>query len=199
MLTTPLSSSTQDQGSYAYPQRGSAACQTQPHYEDLVRLLEAIVWRADAITLEITYVSERAKRILGYPLSQWRQPDFHQTHLHPEDRLKVLACYREAIRDGENHRLDYRMRAADGREVWFHDCVHAIDVGIGRELIGVMVDITDRKDAEASLIEMTGRLIRAQEEERSRIARELHDDFNQRLALLAIGLQRLGHSLESET
>ncbi|HEU4500842.1 MAG TPA: PAS domain-containing protein [Nitrospira sp.] len=199
MLTTPMSSSTQDQGSYAYPQRGSAAGQTQPHYQDLARLLEAIVWRADATTLEITYVSEQAKRILGYPLSQWRQPDFQETHLHPEDRLKVLACYREAIRDGENHRLDYRMRAADGREVWFHDCVHAINVGARKELIGVMVDITDRKSAEACLTEMTGRLIRAQEEERSRIARELHDDFNQRLALLAIGLQRLGHTFESET
>jgi signal transduction histidine kinase len=45
---------------------------------------------------------------------------------------------------------------------------------------------------------MTGRLIRAQEEERCRIARELHDDFNQRLALLAIGLERLGTHLSSD-
>lgn len=200
MLTTPLVSSTEVQENYAsFHQPKSAARQTQPHYQDLVRLLDAIVWRADAVTLQITYISERAKLILGYPLSQWRQPAFQETHLHPEDRLKVLACYREAIRDGEKHRLDYRMTAADGRAIWFHDCVHVINVGARKELIGVMVDITDRKAAEACLIEMTGRLIRAQEEERSRIARELHDDFNQRLALLAIGLQRLGHTLESKT
>jgi signal transduction histidine kinase len=67
-----------------------------------------------------------------------------------------------------------------------------------RELIGVMIDITDRKFTEQSLIEMTGRLIRAQEEERCRIARELHDDFNQRLALLAVGLERLGQTLGGE-
>ena len=42
-----------------------------------------------------------------------------------------------------------------------------------------------------SLEELSGRLIAAQEEERSRIARELHDDFSQRLALLGIGLSRL--------
>jgi signal transduction histidine kinase len=65
-------------------------------------------------------------------------------------------------------------------------------------LVGVMMDITDRKATEQSLIEMTGRLIRAQEEERCRIARELHDDFNQRLALLAIGLERLGQTLISD-
>ena len=199
MLTTTMSSSTPTQESFeAYSRGRSAACQPQPHYQDLVHVLDAIVWRADTATLQITYVSERAKTILGYPLSQWRQPHFQETHLHPEDRLKVLACYREAIRDGENHRLDYRMTAADGREVWFHDCMHAIKVGTRKELIGVMVDITDRKAAEAGLIEMTGRLIRAQEEERSRIARELHDDFNQRLALLAIGLQRLEHTIQSE-
>jgi PAS domain S-box-containing protein len=200
MLTTPMASSTKVQENRAsFLQQKSAARQTQPHNQDLVRLLDAIVWSADTATLQVTYVSERAQLILGYPLSQWRQPDFQETHLHPEDRLKVLACYRDASRDGENHRLDYRMTAADGREVWFHGCVHAINVGARKELIGVMVDITDRKAAEACLIEMTGRLIRAQEEERSRIARELHDDFNQRLALLAIGLQRLGHTLESES
>src|SRR5688572_27986002 len=121
MLTTPRVSSTEVQENYAsFHQPKSAARQTQPHYQDLVRLLDAIVWRADAVTLEITYISERAKLILGYPLSQWRQPAFQETHLHPEDRLKVLACYREAIRDGEKHRLDYRMTAADGRAIWFH-------------------------------------------------------------------------------
>jgi len=53
------------------------------------------------------------------------------------------------------------------------------------------VDITDRKLNAESLEELSGRLIAAQEEERSRIARELHDDFSQRLALLGIGLSRL--------
>jgi signal transduction histidine kinase len=53
------------------------------------------------------------------------------------------------------------------------------------------VDITERKIAEESLEGFSGRLIAAQEEERERIARELHDDFSQRLALQGIGLSRL--------
>jgi signal transduction histidine kinase len=57
-------------------------------------------------------------------------------------------------------------------------------------LVVSYVDITARKQAEEERLELSGRLIRAQEDERSRLARELHDDFNQRLAVLAIDLER---------
>jgi PAS domain S-box-containing protein len=59
----------------------------------------------------------------------------------------------------------------------------------------VHVDITERKQAEEALSMLNQRLIGAQEEERTRIARELHDDINQRLALLAVKLDGLEHSL----
>jgi PAS domain S-box-containing protein len=173
---------------------------SRPHFHQLVGSLEAIVWRADAATLEHTYVNEQAETILGYPLHEWlQQPRFRETHLHPDDRLRVLASYRKAAQAREPYRLDYRMTAADGREVWFHDCVHAVLEEGRTELIGVMVDITDRKNAEKSLTEVNGRLIHAQEDERRRIARELHDDFNQRLALLSIGLERLSRTLAPES
>ena len=169
-------------------------------YQDLIGTLEAIVWRADAATLEHTYVSKQAETILGYPVREWLQPHFREARLHPDDRLKVFAFYRQAVQDPTPHRLDYRMMAADGREIWFHDCVHAVvEDGKRTELIGVMMDITDRKSAEQSLTEMNGRLIHAQEEERCRIARELHDDFNQRLALLSIGLERLTQMLAPQS
>jgi signal transduction histidine kinase len=54
-----------------------------------------------------------------------------------------------------------------------------------------MIDITDQKMAKESLRELGGRLISAQEEERSRVARELHDDVNQRIAVLSIQLEQL--------
>jgi signal transduction histidine kinase len=64
--------------------------------------------------------------------------------------------------------------------------------------IGSCLDITVRKLAEQEREALAGRLIHAQEQERSRLARELHDDFNQRLAILAIDLERcagmIGHS-----
>jgi PAS domain S-box-containing protein len=56
----------------------------------------------------------------------------------------------------------------------------------------VHVDITERKRAEEAVSTVNQRLIEAQEKERTRIARELHDDFSQRMALLQIRLEQLG-------
>src|SRR5262249_49907725 len=64
----------------------------------------------------------------------------------------------------------------------------------------ILHDITERKRAEQSLTNMNRKLIEAQEQERTRIGRELHDDINQRLALLVtemeISRQNLPHSRE---
>jgi signal transduction histidine kinase len=97
--------------------------------------------------------------------------------------------------------MEYRLRRFDGEYRWI------VDYGVPRfesngvfcGYIGSCVDITDRKLSETSLRELSGRLIHAQEEERARIARELHDDFSQRLALLGIALGQLWKKLpESE-
>jgi len=55
--------------------------------------------------------------------------------------------------------------------------------------------VEERKSSEMSLHALTGRLINAQEEERARIARELHDDISQRMAFLQIGLEKFGQDM----
>jgi signal transduction histidine kinase len=57
--------------------------------------------------------------------------------------------------------------------------------------VAAFVDITERKIAEAAIANVSRKLIEAQEQERIRIGRELHDDIGQRLALLAVQLQQL--------
>jgi signal transduction histidine kinase len=58
-------------------------------------------------------------------------------------------------------------------------------------MLGVNVDVTERKQAEELRSNMTRKLIESQEHERARIARELHDDIGQRVAMLAIEIERL--------
>jgi len=58
----------------------------------------------------------------------------------------------------------------------------------------LLLDITDRKEAEKFLAGMSRKLIEAQEQERARIARELHDDINQRMAMLSVELEQLQQS-----
>jgi PAS domain S-box-containing protein len=63
--------------------------------------------------------------------------------------------------------------------------------GTPKYFVGEVLDITKRKEAEEVLSNISRKLIEAQEQERSRIARELHDDIGQRLALLAVELDQI--------
>ena len=69
--------------------------------------------------------------------------------------------------------------------------------GYAERMLGMAVDITDLKQVEENLASLSGRLISAQEEERKRIAREIHDDYSQLLALLAMDLENLEEKIES--
>jgi PAS domain S-box-containing protein len=112
--------------------------------------------------------------------------------VHPEDLDRCLRVYSEAFDARLNFEMEYRLRRFDGEYRWI------LDYGVPRfgadgtfcGYIGSCVDITDRKLSERSVLELSGRLIHAQEEERARIARELHDDLSQRIALLQIGLDQ---------
>ena len=121
--------------------------------------------------------------------------------VHPDDMEHCLGIYSGAFDARMDFELEYRLRRFDGEYRWIVDYgVPRFETdGTFRGYIGSCVDITERKSSEESLHNLSGRLIRAQEEERTRIARELHDDFSQRLALLGIGLGQLWKELpESE-
>ncbi len=89
------------------------------------------------------------------------------------------------------------MLRPDSGVVWLEETGHAFFDGQGRilRIIGMVGDVTERKRAEEALAGVSGRLIEAQDQERTRIARELHDDFSQRLAILGISAGHIWKSL----
>jgi PAS domain S-box-containing protein len=101
-------------------------------------------------------------------------------------------------REREFHR-EYRFQSADGFR-WF--LVHAARLDLpdtkGFRVLVTREDVTRRRIAEEELRNLGGRLIKAQEDERSRIARELHDDLSQRLAVLCIELDQLRKKLPQD-
>lgn len=101
-------------------------------------------------------------------------------------------------REREFHR-EYSWEGTGGPR-WF--LVHAARLDLpdsdGFRILLTREDITRRRQAEEELRNLGGRLIKAQEDERSRIARELHDDLNQRLAIMGIELDQLRQRLPPE-
>jgi two-component system, cell cycle sensor histidine kinase and response regulator CckA len=122
---------------------------------ELIGTIDGIVWEADATTFAFTFVSAQAERLLGYPVSAWLDDrGFWAAHIHPDDRVASVRYCIACTQAGRDHQFDYRMIAADGRVVWLQDrvTVHLVD-GRPATLRGVMVDITERKRAEAALRE----------------------------------------------
>ena len=165
----------------------------------LQRLLDAthiLPWEADFSTSLFTYVGEQAVTILGYPVEEWYESDFWPRHLHPDDRERAIATSTHHIETRNNYEIEYRMIAQDGRTIWLHNVVSVDrEDGVPKTIRGYAIDITESKLKEAALSDLSGRLINAQEEERKRLARELHDDLNQRMALLSIEIEQLGQKV----
>jgi PAS domain S-box-containing protein len=113
--------------------------------------------------------------------------------IHPNDLQKCMQIYFAAFDARRKFTMEYRLQRSDGQYRWIIDSGAPRFANDGTFLgyIGCCFDITDRKELAATRIEFAGRLIKAQEKERERIARDLHDDIGQRLALVAIEVQQL--------
>jgi len=113
--------------------------------------------------------------------------------IHPDDRQRIIELTHEMMKTGQPTEAEWRVVWPDGSVHWIAGRGQVLmdESGEPSRMLGVNIDITERKRSEEILSGMTRKLIEAQEQERARIARELHDDISQRLAMLAIGLDEL--------
>ncbi len=112
-------------------------------------------------------------------------------NIHPADRELFFNTVRE-LEEGKNEfQMEYRVLSTDGNIRWIHSRGKVEPVNGARFIRGAIVDITKLKMAEEAIHELSGKLMNAQEKERARLARELHDDLSQSIALLSIQLATL--------
>jgi len=177
------------------------------HAEEALRESEAYLSEAQRLTHtgsgawqvpggDALYLSDEWYRIYGFDskagLSVWND---RLQRMHPEDRAKVEETKDRAIRGKSDYEVDHRILLPDGTVKYTHTVGHPVlnARGDAEQFVFTMMDVTERKRSEEALSTMSRRLIAAQEQERARIARELHDDIGQRLALLAVELDQLHH------
>jgi len=131
--------------------------------------------------------------ILGYTEEELLEKTVESVTF-PEDWPAFSQKLREALTDGCSFQwFEKRSLHKSGRIVYTETSASLIRARNGEPqyFVGEVSDITKRKEAEEALSDMTRKLVQAQEQERARIARELHDDINQRLALLTFELEQL--------
>ncbi len=178
-------------------------------FRSLVEGVPAILYidRPDENSTNL-YTSPQAEELLGYPLEEWLEDsDLWFRILHPDDRERTMKAHRISNERGERFAEEYRVLAKDGETVWIRDEAVPVRDAAGTLLYwrGVMLDVTDRREAEEKLRwsldvlrrtlqqrrELAQRLETAQEQERRRIAADIHDDPIQVMSAVDMRLQML--------
>ena len=181
-------------------------------YRVLVEQIPAVVFIAylDGGISE-AYVSPQIEMALGFSQEEWLEdPIQWYRQIHPEDKDRWSVDAAQMFVTGKPFRSAYRVIARNGRVVWFECEVRMFRREDGKPwfIHGVGFDITDLKRTEEALQERTAalrnlssRLLRVQDQERRRIARELHDGLGQYLVALKMNLdllrQRQGSNAET--
>jgi PAS domain S-box-containing protein len=128
----------------------------EKQYRTLVEQLPAIVY-IDDINIEgrTMYISPQIETILGFTPQEWQEksPGLWSQQVHPDDLEWVHAEYMRCFQDGEPLDYEYRIRASDGRLLWFRDQAILLRDENGKPYLiqGVIYDITERKQAEEIL------------------------------------------------
>lgn len=123
---------------------------SEHRYRQIVESAKVILWRGSLDAKQFTYVNQEAQELLGHPLQDWtNQPEFWLSHLHPDDRALASSKCDTAAARGKAQRFEHRMVCRDGRTVWLRTSVRVVtQAGMTPELVGVMTDITERKQAQ---------------------------------------------------
>jgi PAS domain S-box-containing protein len=168
--------------------------QTEERFRTIADSAPVLIWMAGPDKLR-TYFNRSWLKFTGRPLEEELGDGWIQ-RVHPQDVTNLSESYTTSFDQRAPFTIGYRSKRHDGEYRWLLDTGGPTFYPDGSfaGYIGSCIDDTDRRTAEETLRNVSRKLIEAQEKERKRIARELHDDINQRLAMVAIELQQLDSS-----
>jgi PAS domain S-box-containing protein len=171
-------------------------------YQFVTQVTNDCLWEWDLQTKELFWIDGSHKRTFGYQIENALIPQsFWESRVHPGDREGVLTRLNKIINgeSGSEWEDEYRFQKADGEYAFVHDRGHIIYDTDNKpsRMIGATQDITKRVLLENKLVEertlklkeITAAVLTAQENERTYIGQELHDNLNQTLAIAKLYIQ----------
>jgi len=168
--------------------------ESEERFRLIANTAPVIIWMSD-VSKGCTYVNQTWLDLTGQSLDAVLRNGW--THrIHPGDVVQCWDIYSRAFDRRELFQIDFRLRRRDDEYRWIVSTGTPRYHGDGSfaGYIGSAIDVTERRLAAEALATIHQRLIDAHEEERSHIARELHDDISQRLVLLTISLDALART-----
>jgi PAS domain S-box-containing protein len=155
------------------------------------------IWIRDLARNEI-WASEKWRELFDFAPTEPLEFNAILRRLHPDDREGFVQALTMASAGGGRYQVEYRLLMPDGETRWISSMGRVEVEATGQPVLmrGASRDVTVRKHAEIAVRNLSGRLLSAQEAERRRIARELHDNLSQRVALLAIEIEQVGMKSE---
>ena len=155
------------------------------------------VWDWNLVTGDVVY-SRRWKQMLGYADDEI-EPHVRawERLLHPEDMVRAQQVNDSVVaRGAQSYEGEFRLRHKDGHYVEVLSRGFPVRRELGgpvTRIVGTHFDLTERRqaDAERARTELLSRLVFAQEDERRRIAREMHDQFGEQLTALSRGIDAM--------
>ncbi len=157
------------------------------------RLTQTGSWILDVTTDELSWSVEHYRLWGVTPATFALTPTTAMSFVHPEDRIPTASAFEEALREPVDFEREFRIIRPDGavRQIFSAGRPVFSDTGEYVAYVGTVLDITDRKAAERMRAELGRCLIAAQEDERRRIALEMHDEFGQQLSTLVLLISAL--------
>lgn len=175
------------------------------HLETAQRIANLGSWVGDLATGDLEW-SPTVHQIFGWPEGAPVSYDAVLRAVHPDDRRRLLQVHEDALADGSSYTIDLRILRPDGEVRYLREeaVVERDHAGKPARLIGVVQDITARTlltrstvDTESRRRELLHRLMRTTEQERARLAGDLHDGPIQLLTVAAMRLEHLRMTHES--
>ena len=160
---------------------------SEREFSTLVENSPDVICRLDR-DLRYIYVSPKLEAVTGVPNSHLLGVTAAEITLHGFDWQSFAAGCREAI---ETRRLVQKSFSYNGRDYSTRIIPEFSVDGTVESVMTITEDVTDRLRSERELVQLTVRLFDIQDQERRRIARELHDGTAQNLFAISMNLQKL--------